>query len=199
MLKFILKFFFSLWKAVTSIFSYFFYVIIYILFGLADRELFEWEESFFYRRPVPDDFSSTAESQGWNIENEYAALDFVVDEEAEDEFSDYGLGRFFYSYFNPFSFYIYKRLNNEFIYSFLEFFFITMLRVLFLFLFFFFFFFYVVYFCYVYVVNFFIIYFFFSCLFFLFLKFWVLFIYFLNFFFIENVFMFFDFNFLTVL
>jgi hypothetical protein len=96
---------------------------------------------FFYRRPVPDDFSSTAESQGWNIENEYAALDFVVDEEAEDEFSDYGLGRFFYSYFNPFSFYIYKRLNNEFIYSFLEFFFITMLRVLFLFLFFFFFFF----------------------------------------------------------
>ena len=57
-------------KAFINFFFYCFHVLFYILFGLADRELFEWEESFFYSRPTSDDFETNALLQGWNLDEE---------------------------------------------------------------------------------------------------------------------------------
>jgi len=53
---------------------------------------------------------------------------------------DFGFGRFFFSFCNPFSFFILKKLNYEFSFVFLEFFFASIFRLIFLFFFYFFFF-----------------------------------------------------------
>jgi len=125
--------------------KYLYVIFFYVFISYGDLDLFEWEESFFFSRPLGDDLEEEADYQGWSpFEGGLQMSDWTdmfidAPEEAGDYDSsnDVSFGRYFYSFCNPFSNFVLKHLTYEFYYYFLEYFFVSVFRIIFLCLFYF--------------------------------------------------------------
>lgn len=65
-LQLFINFCFRFFRFLFVFLKYVFYVIFYILQSLIERDLFEWEESFFYTRPTSEDLATSFEQQGFS-------------------------------------------------------------------------------------------------------------------------------------
>lgn len=126
--------------------KYLYVVFFYVFISYGDLDLFEWEESFFFSRPIGDDLEDEALHEGWVTHEEDKLMiegwtDFFIDSPEEsgqyESSYDVGFGRYFYSFCNPFSNFVLKHLTYEFYYYFLEYFFVSIFRIIFLCLFYF--------------------------------------------------------------
>jgi hypothetical protein len=80
------------------------------------------------------------EQQGFSEDLDLSdEVEFEYSEETpiDADMVDYGLGRFFLFFSNPFSYFVLKKVNNEFSYVFLEFFLVSLIRLVFLTVFYF--------------------------------------------------------------
>jgi hypothetical protein len=178
------RFIFFFFRFLFVFLKYFYYIFYYIFISLYDRDIYEWEESFFFSRPDGEDFGSFYAEQGGFLED--------VDPITSDDvvLTDLSLGHMFYFFSKPIPFFLFKHINYEFYYIFLEYFFATLFRLLFLFFYYFCFFIYRGFFFFFYVLIFFILFIFSFLLFVLFLGIYIFYIFFLNYLYILNAFLF---------
>jgi hypothetical protein len=177
---------FLFYKVITRFFrflfvfiKYFYYIFYYVFISLYDRDIYEWEESFFYTRPSAEDFELNLSMYG--APDTEILPPFNSDEVG---FNDTEPGSLFNFFSKPFSFFLLKHLNYEFYYVFLEYFITALIRYYFCFFIISVFLFIVVLFIFFYVLIFFILFIYFFLLFVLFLEIYIYFTFFLNYFFI---------------
>ena len=127
---FFIKIFLGFFRIFFTILKYIYYTFYYFFFSLYEHENFLWGESFFFSRPDPEDSLLNAHFYGYTPVDE---VEFTIGMNVEETIGANNLiGVKSELFLNTQSNFVFKYLNYEFYYIFLDYFFSAICRYIYL-------------------------------------------------------------------